>query len=99
MDEIDIALQKMGIKLMPLKRMKILDSLSEEEKAEIQNEDVLEGFNVYVKVRYVILFFFLIYKTNNGYKNKKRLNFLFSQNSKTLSFFGYSQPLVIKKVH
>ena len=56
MDQIDIALQKMGIKLMPLKIGKIMDSLSEEEKAEIESEDVLEAFNVYVKVRY-----------NNGY--------------------------------
>ena len=56
MDKIDIALQKMGIKLMPLKIKKILDSLSEEEKAEIQSEDVLDAFNVYVKVRYIVHF-------------------------------------------
>ena len=52
MDNVDLVLQRVGIKVMRLTRDRIMDSLSEDEKAEIDSEDVHVPFDKYLQVKF-----------------------------------------------
>ena len=55
MDRVDVLLQRTGIKMMRLTRERIMDSLTEEERAEINSEDLSVPLDKYIQVRFPIL--------------------------------------------